>query len=144
MSCDQVCRTEVLYWKAEEPKDFSWENFPAFICYTDSEDPYYHVYGLPIYEYPGLVKVGHTRLTPHTHTHLTRLTPHTHLTHTLQICFHTNHNEVDPDARDALPGPSTTDLVRPFVQRHFKGVQTTPSIYEACMYTVGGWGSYTI
>ncbi|XP_064395322.1 peroxisomal sarcosine oxidase-like isoform X1 [Halichondria panicea] len=103
----KVCRTEVLYWKAEEPKDFSWENFPAFICYTDSEDPYYHVYGLPIYEYPGLVK----------------------------ICFHTNHNEVDPDARDALPGPSTTDLVRPFVQRHFKGVQTTPSIYEACMYT---------
>ena len=43
---------------------------------------------------------------------------------------------MDPDNRDALPGPSTTEHVLPFITKYFKGVATTPSIYEACMYTV--------
>ena len=52
-----MTRTEVLYWKADYPEQFTWTNFPAFICYTEHEDPYYHIYGIPILEYPGLVKV---------------------------------------------------------------------------------------
>ena len=43
---------------------------------------------------------------------------------------------VDPDARDTVPGTYTTHLVRPIIEKLFKGVATTPSVFEACMYTV--------
>ena len=47
----QVTRTEVLYWKVDYPESFSCTNFPAVACYTNL------IYGIPILEYPGLVKV---------------------------------------------------------------------------------------
>ena len=53
-----MVRTEALYWKVDQPVHYSWENFPTFIHYTEHEDPYQHFYGLPISEYPGLVKVN--------------------------------------------------------------------------------------
>lgn len=51
----QVIRTEAVYWKTDTPEDYSKENFPVFIAhYSDNES---HFYGIPIHEYPGLVKV---------------------------------------------------------------------------------------
>jgi len=54
----------VLYWKAENPEDFSCENFHTFICCEEqpvegAENDYY---GLPVKEYPGLVKVSNSLL----------------------------------------------------------------------------------
>ena len=43
-----------MYWKARNPEHFLKENFPTFIaCSAEGFD----YYGLPIHEYPGLVKV---------------------------------------------------------------------------------------
>ncbi len=54
----QVLRTEALYWQASNPEDYSCHNFPSFLCYVDSEDgSYKDFYGVPIKEYPGLIKV---------------------------------------------------------------------------------------
>ena len=55
---EQVLDTKVLYWKVDTPEDFSKENFPAFLGYVP-EDGARYFYGLPIHEYPGLVKVGY-------------------------------------------------------------------------------------
>ena len=53
----------------------------------------------------------------------------------VQAALHTG-PEVHPDHRDANPTPNTTEIVGKFIHDHFKGVSTTPSIYEACLYTV--------
>lgn len=52
-----------------------------------------------------------------------------------QICLHTG-PEVDPDHRDADPAPKTAEIVANTIKAHFKGISTTPAIYEPCMYTV--------
>ena len=49
----QVQRTEVLYWKVENPEHYAAPNFPCLIAYTDVD----HFYALPAMEYPGLFKV---------------------------------------------------------------------------------------
>lgn len=55
----QVIRTEALYWKTDTPEVFSSKCFPTFITYdTDVDTKSMHVYGLPILEYPGLIKVS--------------------------------------------------------------------------------------
>ena len=51
----QVIRTEAVYWKAETPENFSKENFPVFS--VESSALVCDFYGLPIHEYPGLIKV---------------------------------------------------------------------------------------
>ena len=53
----QVTRTEVLYWKVDEPVNFSAENFPVFKFNGGSGDRNNMFYGLPALEYPGLLKV---------------------------------------------------------------------------------------
>ncbi len=42
---------------------------------------------------------------------------------------------VDPDKRDEPLSPRVKDI-KPYVAKYFKGVSTTPSIYEACIFTV--------
>ncbi len=42
---------------------------------------------------------------------------------------------VDPDSRDEPLSPRVEDII-PYVAKYFKGVSTTPSIYEACIITV--------
>ena len=42
---------------------------------------------------------------------------------------------VDPDSRDEQISPRVDDI-QPYVAKYFKGVSTTPSIYEACIITV--------
>ncbi|XP_033626998.1 peroxisomal sarcosine oxidase-like [Asterias rubens] len=68
-----------------------------------------HCYALPSEEYPGLVKV----------------------------CDHTEHELIDPDARDA---PSSDHqlreaLIKKFIQKFFPGLHDTPAIVERCIYS---------
>ena len=51
----QVIRMEAVYWKADTPENFSKENFPVFS--VESSVFVCDFYGLPIHEYPGLIKV---------------------------------------------------------------------------------------
>jgi len=54
----QVLRPEAIYWKARNPDLFSCDNFHTFIAYVKTEGGLYtYFYGIPIKEYPGLVKV---------------------------------------------------------------------------------------
>ena len=43
---------------------------------------------------------------------------------------------IDPDHRDAISLPYSTERVSRFIKTFFKGVSFTPSIFEACIYTV--------
>ena len=47
--------TEAAYWKTDVPEHFSKENCPIFIAQSLEHDC--HFYGMPIQEYPGLIKV---------------------------------------------------------------------------------------
>ena len=55
--------------------------------------------------------------------------------HPLQICPCATVC-VDPDSRDEQFSPRVDDI-QPYVAKYFKGMSTTPSIYEACIITVG-------
>ena len=57
LTCFQITRTENNYWKVEDADLYSSDQFPVFIGY-DSSNEEMHYYGLPIEEYPGLLKVG--------------------------------------------------------------------------------------
>jgi len=50
-------RAEVFYWHAHNPEVFEASNFPVFIHQKEAK---HYVYGLPIFEYPGLMKVSIT------------------------------------------------------------------------------------
>ena len=57
----QVIRAETLYWKADDPDLFSSTSFPVFGSYAaEFEGKMFDAYGIPIHEYPGLVKVSKT------------------------------------------------------------------------------------
>ncbi len=49
---------------------------------------------------------------------------------------------VDPDSRDEQISPRVEDI-QPYVAKYFKGVSTTPSIYEACIITVSILNNYS-
>ena len=51
----KVQRIEVGYWRADNPKLFESSSFPTFL-YAEQRSGFGY-YGLPIEEYPGLVKV---------------------------------------------------------------------------------------
>ena len=53
----QITRTEVLYWKVDEPKHFSVGSFPVFKGSGGSGERDDMFYGIPALEYPGLLKV---------------------------------------------------------------------------------------
>ena len=53
--CLKPIKTEVFYWPVENESAFSSEMFPVFYCKTAKDGE--GIYGLPIYEYNGLVKV---------------------------------------------------------------------------------------
>ena len=105
--------------------------------------------------YITILYTGHFYLSlSHTHNHLLcspflSPSPLLHFSHSIHtfsptfpsFCLHVQaalHTgpEVHPDHRDANPTPNTTEIVGKFIHDHFKGVSTTPSIYEACLYTV--------
>ena len=56
----QVIKTEVHYWKVENPQHYSAENFPVFYhaIYAAPEDYDLAIYGTSAYEYPDLLKAS--------------------------------------------------------------------------------------
>jgi hypothetical protein len=61
----QVTKAEVPYWRVEDPEHFSIGSFPVFKVANmmDKENIQQFFYGLPILEYPGLLKVRHCTIT---------------------------------------------------------------------------------
>ena len=55
--CVQVIHTETVYWKVDSPELFSVENFPVIIFENERGN---FIYGQPIHEHPGLMKVSYT------------------------------------------------------------------------------------
>ena len=57
--CDiQIQRISVCYWPVTEPHLYSPDKFPAFIFCAPLGKRDSHVYGFPVFEYPGLIKVN--------------------------------------------------------------------------------------
>ena len=52
----QSIRSETNYWRVDEPAWFTSDKLPAVIGYSADNT---HFYGIPIAEYPGLLKVEH-------------------------------------------------------------------------------------
>ncbi|BFZ05377.1 hypothetical protein BsWGS_08416 [Bradybaena similaris] len=101
-------RISVFYWRtSEEYKEvYGTKTFPCFIDSRGGSN-YCHTYGLPMSEYPGLVKV----------------------------CPHDG-PRIDPDDRDKGTDDSWTEQgTVAIIKSTFKGLATTPSIREYCMYT---------
>ena len=55
----QITRAEILYWKVDDPDHFSVGSIPVFKEVTTLDEKNMHQFytGLPIFEYPGLIKV---------------------------------------------------------------------------------------
>ena len=60
---------------------------------------------------------------------------HMPYTCTKQVCLRPG-PAIDPDHRDTITTPYSTEKVSRFIKTFFKGVAFTPSIYEACILTV--------
>ena len=64
-----MIRVPTLYWKVDDPDLFSVTSFPVFGSYAaEFEGKVFDAYGIPIHEYPGLVKVNkmsHTVIISH-------------------------------------------------------------------------------
>ncbi|EDO44145.1 predicted protein [Nematostella vectensis] len=108
----EVWRVLLCFWKPSDPERFTAESgFPGFIFYGDeSLGDHNHIYGFPIQEYPGLLKV----------------------------CHHSGALISDPELRDKDP-TITQDIISKLkdnVRTMFNGVDAEPSIVEPCMYTV--------
>ena len=50
-----MVRSELNYWKVENSAEFTPDKFPVFIGYESENTKFY---GLPIDEYPGLLKAS--------------------------------------------------------------------------------------
>lgn len=55
----QSVRSEINYWKVDETTVFKPDRLPVLIGYTNMNKDGIHYYGIPIAEYPGLLKVAH-------------------------------------------------------------------------------------
>jgi monomeric sarcosine oxidase len=103
-----VQRSEINYWKVDDPAVFTPDKFPVFIgCNSDNAEDM-HFYGIPIHEYPGQFKV----------------------------CAHGGPAIEGPESRDSAGGPATVGPVREFISGALRGVAARPSITEYCMYTM--------
>ena len=58
----QIERLNVCYWPVDEPQLYSADKFPGFIFSTPLGNNDMHIYGFPINEYPGLIKVTRNAL----------------------------------------------------------------------------------
>ncbi|KAM8797185.1 peroxisomal sarcosine oxidase [Eudromia elegans] len=103
----QPLRVQVCYWKEKEPGSCSPERpFPCFMALSQAP---HDIYGLPSWEYPGLVKV----------------------------CYH-HGSPVEPEERDGAggaPGVPDVSVLRAFVRRFLPALQPEPALLESCLYT---------
>ncbi|KXJ28935.1 Peroxisomal sarcosine oxidase [Exaiptasia diaphana] len=108
LSAMQLWRALLTYWKPTNPEKFSIESgFPGFIIYGVEDHD--HVYGFPVFEYPGLLKV----------------------------CHHGGIEISSPEAREeARKNEKFVERVSKFVTDHFDGIEPVPKIIEPCIYTI--------
>jgi len=101
----RVQRVVVFYWKALQKGFEVADGFPTFIV---PDGPDREMWGLPVFEYPGFVK----------------------------IAYHGGH-EIDSAQRDIYDTKDTQylDYAVNFVRTHLKGLEPRPSIMETCIYS---------
>lgn len=150
-----MVRVEVLYWKVENASAFSSEIFPTTFGY--GEDEKLRFYGMPVEEYPDMIKVFAIILSFHNaifywnivqksiynedivfcilSAKLREIQLNALLHLFFQICVDSG-VPVDPDNRDTVGGPVSISKVAEYVKSTFKGVANQPSIIEYCMFTV--------
>lgn len=100
-------QVSVAYWRCDgeqSAQHYDASRFPVFIHWSPEED----VYGIPCFEFPGLVK----------------------------CCYHSG-PDMNPDNRTFAPGTGDIDaFVKPVLRRLFGGIQADrPVQTETCMYT---------
>ncbi|NXW64820.1 SOX oxidase, partial [Eurystomus gularis] len=105
----QPLRIDVCYWREKKPESPSMGRAsPCFITLGLSQAPY-SIYGLPAFEYPGLVKV----------------------------CYH-HGSPTDPEERDqaslGAPRPSVA-ILSSFISSYLPGLEPQPAVVETCLYT---------
>ncbi|KAM6163225.1 peroxisomal sarcosine oxidase [Rhynchocyon petersi] len=103
----QPMRINVYYWREKVPGSYGMSQ--AFPCFLGLNLTPHHIYGLPVGEYPGLMKV----------------------------CYH-HGNNADPEERDCPSSFSDIQEAQNlccFVRDHLPGLEPTPAIMERCMYT---------
>ncbi|XP_028518961.1 peroxisomal sarcosine oxidase [Exaiptasia diaphana] len=108
ITAGKLWRALLTYWKPTNPEKFSIESgFPGFIIYGVEDHD--HVYGFPVFEYPGLLKV----------------------------CHHGGIEISSPEAREeARKNEKFVERVSKFVTDHFDGIEPVPKIIEPCIYTI--------
>lgn len=97
----RVTRQQVVYFPARNPADFAVGPFPIFIMVADP-----HVYGFPIFERPGLVKVA----------------------------LEQTEATVDPAETRAVDQALLNQLIE-VVRERLPGLDPTPALVEPCLYT---------
>ena len=97
----RVTPQQVAYFPVTDPAAFSVGRFPLFIV---THDP--HVYGFPIHERPGTIK----------------------------IALENPEGSIDPDDPRGV-NQALLNLLRAKVGDYFNGVETTPVHVEPCLYT---------
>lgn len=102
-------KISVLYWKTKENMIMhDTSRLPCVLDSRDGQSGNFHVYALPIDEYPGLVK----------------------------MCLHTG-PEINPDHRDDTDSTWVEERVTKFVAELLPFVDASkPVIRESCIYTV--------
>ena len=103
----RVLKTSVCYWRSAEPSFRADGGFPVFINYANKPGDSDDIYGLPMLEYPGLLKV----------------------------CLHDG-PVVDPDTRDFHVDPDGTRKVSKWLRKILPSCAATPEHAETCMYTM--------
>eukprot|EP00795_Rhopilema_esculentum_P015146 gene15146-6334_t len=102
----QTMKINVCYWKAPDSVYSLKSGFPCFIDYTVKDGDNWHLYGLPNFEFPGLLKV----------------------------CAHYG-KVYHPDQRDAENDNKEVQVVAGYLKMFFKGVDSKPSIVDKCYYS---------
>ncbi|KAK3730842.1 hypothetical protein QZH41_009958 [Actinostola sp. cb2023] len=123
----EIWRVLLSYWKPQDPKKYSVEGgFPGFIVYLSEHE---HIYGFPVYEYPGLVKVS---IGLPVHNILI-----TFKENFQSICHHTGVEISSPESREEVrTNEMYVKKLSEFIKADFDGIDPVPKILEACIYTV--------
>ncbi|KXJ28960.1 peroxisomal sarcosine oxidase [Exaiptasia diaphana] len=105
-----------LYWKVKQPGAYDFTKFPIFYDVSTSDGRY--VYGLPSFEYPGLIKLGPAGKAQQ------------------EAAYST---PIDPDMRDSTMTITEGSIAaaKDYIKQHLPFVDgTKPAIVELCMYTL--------
>ena len=150
----QIERIDVTFWEVTKPELYSMENgFPAFLFYTPLGKKEWDMYGFPIFEYPGMVKVCtqnqifyifHVLVYTYTHTPDVKNNVFCDFCNICENCFfflqivsHEGTKIKDPDNREEEKKDDTIiKRTQKIIKSMFRGMKTEPSIVETCIYTV--------